>query len=505
MRLALGWSFVFSVFLVTAPAAFGNDRLPDRWQAGYGTAIEEARNYARYILARVWRDGLVKLRQETKDRTALRSRADETTDEIVHLLLPQSRRIVRDALFGTDSTHLRILRPDLREKALEAAMEAVRARRAAPRSVYDALSGAPKLAEESLEDRLEQALTEDLEHSVQEWVETAVGLPLRGRGRARTRALPEKWEKPYAGDVRLETHRFTYWWLRKRKRLPLTHMAQTMRREQIDRARHEGPVWRMTSGISQDTWAQNRLRIDFKWGRHNWEIDRRRIRRRMDQDLAQATWSMARMAKELTDEGTVKKLRERFESRLREELEKEELKQKAQSYPKTRPDLEQALDRVRRELDPLMDEAIDRVPFPKDMQGPLSELAREHGRRFMHEEMRGMVKRSIARAAAPHAASKRVKDRLPELVAPALARLDPGRAAEMNRDAVKARVREGVKPQVIEEINDALRATGAADLFPAPATNGPTAADQIYEQQKVDRAVDREIDRQLDERTKGAP
>ena len=480
-------------------SARANDRLPPRWQEGYGLAITEVRNYARYIAARVWREKLGQLRTQRLPRAHRARVVEGLVDEMAHLLLPAARRMTRDALFGTESSHLRLVRPDLRAKALRSAVDAYKARAQGAGNLHEVLSQATQSAEQSLDDRLEQALTEDLEDHAQELVETAVGLPVQGRSRGRARPLPAKWEPRYAKEPRTEVHRFTYWWLRKRNRLPLTHLAQTKTTEEIDRARNEGPIWGMTSAVSQEAWAQNRLRIDFKWGRHNWKIDRRRIRRRMDQDLAQATWAMARMAKELTSQGTVDQLKQKLDETLKKRLSESDLKDDAEQYPQSRPKLQKALSKLEGELDPLMDEATSRVPFPNDMTPELRKLAQEHGRRFMHEELRGTKQRALARAATPHVARKQLRDRMGELVAGALRSFDPGRATSDPKAAARAHARQQVKPMALGEIEHALRRTGQTDLdLTSPEAGSTPAAERIYEELKVDDAIDREVERQTE-------
>jgi hypothetical protein len=475
------------------PHAAANDRLPERWREGYAVARGEVQRYMGYILLRVWGERLGTLRAQAPARAALARQADATTDEIVHLLLPEARRIVRDGVFGTDSTHLRLTQPELREKAAQKTLSAIRERQSSPsRTVL--LPG--MMAEEALDDRLEQALTEDMEDYAQQWVESAVGLPVQGRSRARMRPLPEKWASRYAEEARLPVHRFTYWRLRKRRRSPLTFMAFSMSREELDRARHEGPVWSLTAGASYEVWAQNRIRLDFRYGRHNWEIHRRRIRRRMDQDLAEATWAMARMVKELHEPETLNRLQSHLEKRLEEELAKQP--KLAADYPRTRSELSKTLERVRRELDPIMNEAIGRVPFPKDMTAPLRDLAGLHGRRFMHEEMSSQAKQALGRAATPHIAERRVGDRLPGMVRDALSRLDlPPPPADRLAPA-RAGVKKEVRPYLLEEIREALRLSGQGESQPMrPEGGGPPPEERIYEKLNVDRAIDHEVERQL--------
>jgi hypothetical protein len=479
----------------------GNDRLPVRYRTAYESGIAEAKKYQRYILRKVWAGRLHKLRAEGLDPKALAARAEEVVDEAVHILLPQTRKIAEDVLYGTGHTHLRLTFPE-RHKLAVGALKATTG--AKPKSVGEAVQQAIDQVggtyERELTDRIEQALVEDAEDFVQREVEGALGLPVVGRPRHLPRPLPPKWEERY-GKARSDVHTFDYWWLRKKRRMQLTRMATAMRPDEIDAARHDGRIWGLVSAASQETWAQNRLRIDFAWGHLNWEIDRRRIRRRMDQDLAQGAWALAKLVKELTAPETSEAIQKFLDKRIEEELSKAPLRQQAEQYPTTARALERQLSRLSQELEPILNRAMDRAALP-DLQGALRELAREHGRRYVREEMPGDLSRAISRRAAKMAAAKRVRDRLAGLIASSLNRFDPGRAGQsgeaLQRKA-KEHVRKEIDPIIDEEIEGALR-EGGRDHELLGKTSRAKAIGEVRRAFGIDGEIERQIERTLEGR-----
>jgi len=200
--------FAGAAVLLIADGAAANDRLPKQLREGYGVALDEVQSYTRYILRKVWVPVIGELAAENLPKQMRAAKAAELVDEIVHLTLPQAKRITRDVLFGTGTTHVRIARPELREKALAAIGSLYKEGK--PASVAEAVEQAGNVAQRDLVDRIDQALREDLESYTQEWVEGAAGLPLQGRPRSWTRPLPGKWEKPYQGEARKKAHWFTY-------------------------------------------------------------------------------------------------------------------------------------------------------------------------------------------------------------------------------------------------------------------------------------------------------
>src|SRR5262249_8508407 len=150
------------------------------------------------------------------------------------------------------------------------------------------------------------------------------------------------------------------------------------------------------------------------------EINRRRIRRRMDQDEAQATWALSKLVKELTAPQTSKEIQQELEKRVREELAKGELRKQAEEYPVSRKELEKKLERLKQEMNPIFNKAMAKVELPDDMGG----LAREHGRRYMREELDGPLADAIRRGATPHTARRRVEERMGQWVADAMARFE---------------------------------------------------------------------------------
>jgi hypothetical protein len=286
-----------------------------------------------------------------------------------------------------------------------------------------------------------------------------------------------------------------YWRLRKKERLELTRLARSKTQDELDRAWHTGDIWGMTSAASYEAWAMNRLEMDFKWGRPNWEIDRRRIRRRMDQDQAQAAWALAKLARELTSPETVREAEQHLGRRIEEELSKEPLREKAEQFPKTGEELRRRLERLRQELDPIADKAMDRVKLPPD----IAPLAREHGRRFLREEQDGQTLLGIQRHAAALAAAKRVRAQLPQRVADALARFDPGRgtqdASALRRQALE-HVKKEVAPEIGEEIEASLRDSGLGHKVGNDASRS-AAVREVVRRTGIDKAIESEVHRQL--------
>jgi hypothetical protein len=237
--------------------------------------------------------------------------------------------------------------------------------------------------------------------------------------------------------------------------------------------------------------------MDFKWGRLNWEIDRRRIRRRMDQDLAQGTWALSRLAKELLAPETQRQIRERLRRRVREELDREPLRREAERYPDSRGTLQERLQGLKQELDPIFNGAMDKVPLPPDMPPDLQGLTREHGRRFMREELEGPLARAIRNEASSRTAARRVGERLPGWVADALVRFDPGRAEAADaRRRARDHVRAEVQPKAEEEVREALRDAGRNDLEWDGAARSKAVRD-VLSRARFGEALGREVDRQL--------
>src|SRR5258706_10762218 len=113
----------------------------------------------------------------------MRHREETVADDVVHLTLAQSQRILRDAVFGTGTTHLRFTRPELRAQARQAAETSLAPGSTPSQSVAAAIDRMGNVSERMVNDRLEQALIEDVEDFVQQRVEGGLGLPVQGRGR----------------------------------------------------------------------------------------------------------------------------------------------------------------------------------------------------------------------------------------------------------------------------------------------------------------------------------
>jgi hypothetical protein len=484
--------------LVSATSARANDRLPPRLREPYAAAMKHVRKYIPYILRKVWRPKIAELYQQRKNPAALKARVDEMVDEIVHLLLPYTSKLLDDAVFGTRETHLRITMPErlaMAERAAQARLKAgpTGTPKSANEAVTQAMRYAGSVAERELNDRLSQALTEDVEDFTQREVEGYVGLPLVGRPRGAMRDLPQQWETPYEAQVRRDVHVLTHWYMRKKRRLQLTHLAMTMSHKELDRARDKGAVWALTSDISQEAWAQNRLRVDYVWGRPNWEIDRRRIRRRMDQDEAQATWALAKLVKETASSKTSRAVREHLDRRAEEEMKKH--RAEAERYPDTRAELERAMEGLTREIDPILNRAMDRVKLP-GLRDDLRELAREYGRRYVHDDLRGEIGGAVQRAAAPHVAARRVREQLPAWVGEAVSRFEAPESAKDDELAKKLRehVKTQVDPRIDDEVTDAMRAAGMEHTVWNKAAREKTVRD-VSKRFRFDEAIDREIER----------
>lgn len=481
------------VLLALASPAHANDRLPRRLRPGYRIAQVEVQKYMAFILERVFLGSIRKLAYGDDGWVQRRGKADDLVDEVVNLLLPQAKRIMSDAVFGTGETYLRIARPRLREEARKAALEGLKISRSGALRGMLPIQGA---GERALNDRLERALLEDMGDYAAQWVEGAVGLPLRGRGRNWVRPLPSKWEKRYRAATREAVHRYVYWWLRKKERLSLTQLALTRTREQLDRDRHRGPIWGVASGASQEAWAQNRLRIGFRWGFLDWQIDRRRIRRRMDQDLAQGTWALARMVKELMAPETMRQALEKLDRLAEKALERPELKEDLERYPESLPRLRRKLQHLKRKLDPIFNRAMARVKLPADMPPRLQDLTREHGRRFMREELEPNLVLAIGREAGALTAKRQLKRSLPDLAADALARFDRANLTREAQGQARAFVRKQVLPKAREELAEALRAAGQ-DEFSMGHERFDERVKRLMRRFDVGRLIEREAERQL--------
>jgi hypothetical protein len=476
----VAWAVAFAALVLTSLAspAQANDRLPPRLRPAYARALGEARKYVRFLIDKIWAPKLAALVVSTPDARLRRGRAARLVDELVQLVLPHSRRLLQDVIFGTGETHLALTLPERGKLApLRPGQSPLTGD-----LIKDAIDRASRVQERALEDRLEQALAEDLEDHVQREAEGRVGLRVVGRPRELVRPLPRTWRKPYE-KVREDVHRFVYWWMRRRQRLKLTHMARTMTPAEIDRARH-GEMWGVTSAVSYEAWAQHRYRMDFKYGRFDWEVHRRRIRRRMDQDQARAGWGLTRLVRELTSPETQEEMRRHLDRRVDEELSRAPLREKAEGFPDSGPELQKQLERLKQELEPIMDRAMDRVELPPDMR----DLARVHGRRFAHEELEGELPRSIQRGAAPYAAARRVRERLGDWVQGAKARLDLGERPADTRSR-KETLRREVMPLVDDEIEGSLRQSGLdADL--ADPGERRKAIENVRKKFRIDEQVD---------------
>src|SRR5262245_44691998 len=93
---------IFGTLCLLTTSAAANDRLPSRLRASYEKSIAEARKYVRFILRKVWRPKIARLRaKHAGEAAALRKKTDTLVDEIVHLLLPYGKKLVDDVVFGT--------------------------------------------------------------------------------------------------------------------------------------------------------------------------------------------------------------------------------------------------------------------------------------------------------------------------------------------------------------------------------------------------------------------
>jgi hypothetical protein len=497
MRSFFGCVLTIAFLPAAASASPGNDRLPKRLHEHYGMAIKESQKYAAFILQKVFKQKIEVLKALNPDPEILRLKTYGLVDEIVHLILPYTTNVMQDIVLGSSATYLRITMPDRGVvQGAAAAAKAAAAKTMDPKGNKDPVAAMREAImqmgganERELNDRLEQALTEDLEDYVQRRVESQTGLPEEGRPRGWVRPLTDQYEEPYQNVSRPRVHQYTYWWLRKRRRLELTHLASTMTQEELDRAQHTGDIWGLTSGISYEAWAQNRLKMNFKWGRLNFEIDRRRIRRRMDQDEAQATSALAKLVKELSAPETTQEMEKQLEKRVKEELGKGDLQKKAEDYPNTRKDLEKDLQRLKKEMDPIFNKAMAKVELPDDMGG----LAREHGRRYMREEMDAPLSEAIRKGATPHTARKRIGERLGQWVGDAMTRFEenPNLSPEEQRKRAQKQVKEHVDPLVQREVEDTLRDTGA---MPSVKERDKAVKD-VLRDIPVDDMIDKEMDR----------
>ncbi|MBI3070597.1 MAG: hypothetical protein HYY84_00580 [Deltaproteobacteria bacterium] len=494
------------VMLAFASPSVANDRLPTRLHAPYRAAWVEVEKYTRFILKKVWEKRLAEAKAKAKAKSPSGAVMQDTVDDIVHIVLPFTKRILNDVVFGTGETHLRLTMPKRGKLALAGRGVVVDAEPLtsdpveAARQAVDALGSRP---ERDLHDQLEQALTEDLDHMVERHVERAFGKGgSKGRPRKEFRTLSSGYEATYAQKTRPEIHRFAYWWLRAKKRNELTQLAASLSQPELDRAQHRGAIWGLTSNVSREAWSQIRLDIDFKFGRPNWEIDRRRIRRRIDQDLAQGTWALAKLVKELTAIPTLNEADEHLAKRLQDELSKSPNREKAEQYPVTRDALQKELQRLTHELDPIFNRVMARVKLPADMKS----LAEEHGRRFMREGYGPKLARAIDREAAPIAAFRRVVERLPGVVRASLRGFDPGNGlregTEEWRRGAKEHVKRDVGATIDDEIEGALREAGLdTDLKTDRARRG--AIKRVWRRFEIDRSIEGETERQIDKMRRG--
>jgi len=494
LRSLLGSALLCGFTLSIAPPSNANDRLPPRLHKAYTRGLEESRRYARFIIDKVYQPKLAEILVSTSDPALRRGRIGKLVDEAAHLLLPQARRILNDVVYGTGETHLAVTFPERGKLApLQPGENPMTGH-----MLKDAVDKASRVHERALTDRLEQALSEDLEDYVQRESEGRTGLRVVGRPRGYSRPLPKEWQGPYR-QIRDEVYRYTYWWMRKRQRMKMTHMARTMTPDEIDRSRDK-EMWGVTSAISEEAWAQNRYRMDFKYGRFNWEVNRRRIRRRMDQDEARAGWGLTRLVRELTDPETQEALKKELEQRVGKALDQPGLREEAEKFPESGPELQKKLGGLKKELDPSIDKAMDKVELPPDMRG----LAREHGRRYAHEDLDGELTKSIQRGAAPHAANKAARDKLDDLVGAAAARVDLADPPPASNEARRKQIKQHVDPAVDEDIESSLRRAGL-DHELAGKEDRARAVKKVREQFQLDDAIERAINEDEARRSKHQP
>ncbi|MBI3071822.1 MAG: hypothetical protein HYY84_06790 [Deltaproteobacteria bacterium] len=485
----------FAGFTAFAVPASANDRLPKRIQGPFGIARKEVQKYTKYILEKVWRPRLAELKASEPDPKKRAEKADAMVDDIVHILLPYTTKVVDDVIFGTGETYLKMTMPKRGLVALggKPGTSAVPASGNPTDALKQAVADLGGAHERELNDRIQQALTEELEDSAQREVERALDLPVRGRGRETPRKLTDQYEPPYMEKIRRDVHSYIYWALRKKYRLELTHLAMSKSQEEIDRAEHTGDIWGITSAASYEAWAMNRLEIDFKWGRPSWEIDRRRIRRRMDQDQAKGAWAFAKLVKELTSKETLSAANNEIDRRIGEEMAKGPLREKAERFPGTTKELREAFERVKDGLDPIADRAMDRVKLPPDMEA----LARENGRKFLREELGEEMTLAVQRHAIPWAAWRRVNDRLPGMVRHALDRFDPGvLTGAARRKKAAAHVRTAITNEIDDDIDVTLRELGDQSDLGNPGLRERRVR-EVRKKTGIDKAVDAEIRRHL--------
>lgn len=483
------------VLLLTPAGAQANDRLPPKLRKAYKVALGEVKDYVRYILEKVWKPRLAELRAKGSGAAGLSAEAQTSADDIVHILLPHGEKLVNDVLHGTSETHLRLTMPrrGLMGRRLASAGNSATDVARAAREALETLGG-PN--ERLVHDQLMQALTEDVDDFVSREVETSLGLPAKGRSRRQVRPLSSAFQQPYAERIRQRVQRFSYWWLRKKKRMELGKLAAGNSQKALDEARYTGAIWGLTALASKEAWSMTRLDIDFKWGYPNWEIDRRRIRRRIEQDLSDGTWALSKLVKELGSLRTQKEVEQHLDRRLREELSKGPLKEKAERYPTTAKELGEELDKLRKELDPILDRAMARVKLPEDM----APLAQEHGRRYVHDAMGPKMTGAIRRAAGPIAAARRASEQLPGLVAKALRSFEPGAlepGSKAYRAKAKGHVKREVAPLLNEEIENGLRGAGL-DRELESARGRKRAVQEVYKRHGIEEALEKQTARELD-------
>src|SRR5262249_13596078 len=150
---------------------------PARLRPAYRTALAEVHKYVRYILKKVWERRL----GEAGGKGAAAAEAQDIVDDIVHIVLPHTKRILDDVLFGTGETHLRLTMPKRGVLARTGLASVAPSAKDPAQAAQQAVAMLGGRAECDLNDQLEQALVEDIDDFVQKHVERALGLPLRGR------------------------------------------------------------------------------------------------------------------------------------------------------------------------------------------------------------------------------------------------------------------------------------------------------------------------------------